>query len=55
MPSDIRKGVKMSMTKVVLYPFANNNDGIVIEIKIDARNMSQVRSFQTMDPGSNSL
>lgn len=45
MPSDIRKGVKMSMMKLVLYPFANENDGIGYGIRVDARNMPRVRIF----------
>lgn len=45
MPSDIRKGLKMSMMNLLLYPFANKNDRMRIRITIDARNMPQVRIF----------
>lgn len=55
MPSDIRKGLEMSMMKLLLYPFANKNERIRIRIVIDARNMPQVRIFKSMDPGRNTL
>lgn len=55
MPSDRRKGRKMRMMKLVLYPFANKNVGIEVGIRIDARNLPQVRSFQSMDTGSTPL
>ena len=55
MPSDIRKGLEMCMMKLLLYPFANQNGRIIIRIVIDARNMPQVRIFQSMNPGSNPL
>lgn len=45
----------MCMMKLLLYPFANKNERIRIRIVIDARNMPQVRIFQSMDPGSNPL
>lgn len=55
MPSDITKGLKMCMMKLLLYPFANKNDRMRIKIAIDARNMPQMRTFQSVDLGRNPL